>query len=100
MIRIVLLLGAKMKENDSINQLDDEKLKDAQGGAKYGPSEGYTYNGYNVVDRSWYKACGECKWCSHCGYFEYLPDGQKINGWDGYCTWEKVSDPPTQGYPL
>ena len=84
-----------MKENDTINPLDDEKLEKVQGGGYYAPSDGYTYtdvngNKYNVVDYNWSCAAGKACACAGCQYYQYLP--YKINGWEGYCTYTKVTD--------
>ncbi|MDO4940915.1 MAG: hypothetical protein Q4E33_04405 [Erysipelotrichaceae bacterium] len=87
-----------MLEEKKIIELNDEETKQVTGGVDYGDSDGYKYNGYNVVNSDWGKPCrkyglwpspvegfrmAQVQLCYQCKHYKELPE--PINGWDGYC---------------
>ena len=89
--------------------LNENELNDVNGGYlhNYPASAGFKVeidgNEYDVVDSSWGCPCHDLGHepdsdnlfgafiCMECKSFKYLfdKDIDNINGWDGYCTWEK-----------
>ena len=78
-----------MINNDKFKKIDEKDMSKATGGwsPNFPASDGYTYEGHNVVDSSWKDACHFIDYigvfCGDC--IHYRPLDEKINGWDGYC---------------
>lgn len=92
-----------MLEEKKNVEVEDAELEKTSGGKyAYPASQGFQYDGYNVVDWNWGRQCKQFgndpifspykhgMSCGDCDYYRRLPE--TINGWYGYCVWKKVDD--------